>query len=240
MCTFSPSVVPTRLVSNLQFYRSTRRRVPVKNIVRDSAVFRSKPTKDHLVDSCERVQSNNFIRTVSSQVQCHRTHVPSRAALPPITTTIRFCTRLSTNTVSPQSVTNHVAKHVISRTELAPSEYTRPTCKYNEQCPHKFTGFQHQMRMNEIPQLMFYINTHFHFLLSSLRSPLSSLPSFLLSLCSLIFALSSLLLFSCCFVAVLSFDPFLFVSFSGFFVLFSSRCFSLFFVLCSSFRCLFF
>ena len=111
--TFSQSVVPTRLPSSLQVYKSTRRRVSIKNIVRDSADFRSIPTKDHLGVTCERVQSNNFIRTVSSQVQRHRTHVPSRAKcrVAPIPTVIRFCTRLTANTVSPQSETNHVATH---------------------------------------------------------------------------------------------------------------------------------
>ena len=140
MCTFSKSM-SIRLLSSLQVYLSTQRRVSVRNIVRDSTGFRSIPTKDHLGDTCERVQRNNLIRTVSSQVQRHRTHVPSRAMcrVAPVPTVIRFCTHLTP--IWPQA-NAHVG--------LAFG---------TEQCPNKFTGLQHQMRMNELPQVIFYINT---------------------------------------------------------------------------------
>ena len=81
MCTFSQSVVLARLLSSLQFYKSTRRLVSVRNIVRGPS------------PSSGPYQPATTSTNVPSRAMCH---------VAPIPTVIRFCTHLTSNTVSPQ------------------------------------------------------------------------------------------------------------------------------------------
>ena len=100
MCTFSQSVVLARLLSSLQFYRSTRRRFSVKNIVRDSAGSKS---------GCR-----------STPPVATSTHVPSRAMCraPPVPSVICFCTRFTASTVSPQDQSHGATRRLPQRSRI--------------------------------------------------------------------------------------------------------------------------
>ena len=143
MCAFSQSVMLTRLLSSLQFYKATRRWVSVRNIVRDSEGPKS-----------------GFISI---------THVPSRTMCraAPVSTVICFCTHLTANTVSPQD--QPMQQHTSSPTTIPPeakANHTVPASPQESPClslstPHRRSrtdSIQCQMRVYELPQNLFYIN----------------------------------------------------------------------------------
>ena len=223
-----------------QVYRSTSPlgAESVKNIVRDSAEFRSTPTKDHLSDTFvneSRATTSFALLAPKSYVTKPTSRLEPCAALPPITTVIRFCTRLSANTVSPQSVTNHVATHVISHTKLTPSEYTSDlqVQRAMSQQVHRLPASDENERVPTIHVLHQHISL-FSYLLSSLSSLLSLLfsrVSLLFHICSFSLAISSLLfpstlfslflfLFFCSFFFALFFAVLRSVFFSSLFIFF--------------------
>ena len=108
MRTFSQSVVLTRLLPSLQFYKCTRCQVSVKNIVGDSAEskseFRSTPTSNH-----------KYPRPVS----CHVTRCTNTNSDPLLSTSYREY-RLTTRST-------HVATQVLFDNDLAQSE-GKPHC----------------------------------------------------------------------------------------------------------------